>query len=182
MSGVQIDNNFQSSSLTEKIEEINNGYLKDIRTVKEDGGRIQMRDPIMFHNTSESAVKGIIEESALSENFFSDLNVKTLQQWLRYEIYKKKNKVIETQSTIELNVIMRSIFLQFGDSRVSSDNFVEHIQGLNHKVFDFSLNRVLNQLDQYDGYIDKLETLPVPLEFPSYENKNNFTYDISNLL
>ena len=90
MSRIQIDNNFQSSSMDEKIQEINNGFLKDIRVVNEEGGEIQMRDPIMFHNTSESAVKGIIEESALSENFFSELNVKSLQQWLRYEIKKKK--------------------------------------------------------------------------------------------
>ena len=79
-------------------------------------------------------------------------------------------------------IIMRSIFLQYGDSRVSSDDFIEHIQGLNQQVIGFSLNRVLNQLDQYDGYIDKLERLPVPMEFPKYDNKNNFTYDISNLL
>ena len=30
--------------------------------------------------------------------------------------------------------------------------------------------------------IDKLERLPEPMEFPKYKNKNNFTYDISNLL
>ena len=65
---------------------------------------------------------------------------------------------------------------------ISSNDFIEHIQSLNQKVIGFSLNRVLNQLDQYDGYIDKLERLPVPMEFPKYENKNNFTYDISNLL
>tara|TARA_Y100001958_G_scaffold75122_1_gene50643 strand:- start:392 stop:931 length:540 start_codon:yes stop_codon:yes gene_type:complete len=179
---MNIDNNFDSSTLDDKLQEINNGYLSDIKVVNEQKGKIEMRDPIIFHNTSESAVKGIIEESALSENFFSELNIKLLQQWLRYEIYKKKNKVIEYQSTQELNIIMRSIFLQYGDSRVSSNDFIEHIQSLNQKVIGFSLNRVLNQLDQYDGYIDKLERLPVPMEFPKYENKNNFTYDISNLL
>jgi len=90
--------------------------------------------------------------------------------------------VIEYQSTSELNVIMRSIFLQFGDSRVRTDEFIEHIQDLNQRVIGYSLKEVSTQLDQYDGYIDKLENLPVPIEFPRYENKNNFTYDISNLL
>lgn len=182
MSGIKIDNNFSSSSFDEKLEEINNGFLKDIKVINEKKGEIQMRDPIMFHNTSESSVKGIIEESALSENFFSDLNVNSLQQWLRYKIYKEKNKIVEYQSTQELNIIMRSIFLQHGDSRVSSVDFIDHIQSLNKKVIDYSLNRISNQLDQYDGYIDKLENLPVPIDFPKYENKNNFTYDISNLL
>ena len=182
MSRIQVDNNFQSSSMDEAIQEINNGFLKDIRVVNKEGGKIQMRDPIMFHNTSESSVKGIIEESALSENFFSELNIRSIQQWLRYEIYKNKNKVIEYQSSSELNVIMRSIFLQFGDSRVPSDEFIEHIQDLNQRVIEYSLNEVSTQLDQYNGYIDKLENLPVPIEFPRYENKNNFTYDISNLL
>jgi len=182
MSGLSIDNNFGSSSMDDKLEEINNGFLKNIRVVPEVNGAVQMRDPIMFHNTSESAVKGILEETPLSTAFFSELNVKSLQQWLRYEIYKKNKKIIDNQSTIELNVIMRSIFLQFGDSRVSSNDFIEHIQELNNKVIGYSLKTVQTQLEQYDGYIDKLENLPVPMEFPSYENKNNFTYDISNLL
>jgi len=168
--------------MDDKLKEINNGFLKDIKTVKEEDGKIQMRDPIMFHNTSEMAVKGIIEESALSENFFSDLNMNTIQQWLRYKIYKEKNKIIEYQSTPELNIIMRSIFLQHGDSRVLTEDFLEHINGLNQKVVGFALNTITTNLDQYGGYIDKLERLPEPLEFPKYVNKNNFTYDISNLL
>ena len=179
---MNIDNNFDSSSLDDKIQEINNEDLKDIKVVSEKEGKIEMRDPIMFHNTSEVSLKGIIEESALSENFFSDLNIKTLQQYIRYEIYKQKNKIIEYQSSTELNIIMRSIFLQYGNSRVSSNEFTEHIQELNHKVIGFSLNKIITNLDQYDGYIDKLERLPEPMEFPKYENKNNFTYDISNLL
>ena len=69
---MNIDNNFDSSTLDDKLQEINNGYLSDIKVVNEQKGKIEMRDPIIFHNTSESAVKGIIEESALSENFFQN--------------------------------------------------------------------------------------------------------------
>ena len=77
---------------------------------------------------------------------------------------------------------MRSIFLQYGDSKIDSNNFVDHIKQLNQKVINYSLDKVLIQIDQYDGYIDKLENLPVPMSFPRYENKGNYTYDISNLL
>ena len=90
---VFVDNNFKTSTLDDKISEMNNGLLSDIKFAKEKKGEIKMNDPIIFHNTSETSLKGIIEESPLSENFFSELNINLLQQWLRYEIYKKKIKL-----------------------------------------------------------------------------------------
>ena len=77
---------------------------------------------------------------------------------------------------------MRSIFLQYGNSLVSSNDIVEHLQYLNNKVVDFSVKQIVNQVQQYGGYLDKLSTLPTPIEHPIYDNKRNFTYDVSNLL
>ena len=77
---------------------------------------------------------------------------------------------------------MRSIYLQHGNPVVSSNNIVNEIQKLNEMVVDFCVDQITVQVQQYEGYIKKLSNLPVPLERPQYLNKDNFTYDMSNLM
>ena len=174
---------FGRETMGDNIDEVNsNGFIKDIKIApKNENNKIEIRDPIMFHNTSESALKGIVEESYLSKIFFSKENTDNIQKILRYEIYQKKGKVIEYQSSNEINVIMRSIFLQLADSTIK-DEIVQQVQYLNKQVVDFAKEKIIVSLEQHDGYIDKLHTLPEPMEFPSYVNKQNYTYDISNII
>ena len=47
---------------------------------------------------------------------------------------------------------------------------------------NFRYERKFISSAKYDGYLDKLTRLPVPMEHPRQVDKNNFTYDISNLL
>ena len=49
------------------------------------------------------------------------------------------------------------------------------------KIINKCVEDIVVELKQYKGYIDDLAKLPVPLDNPHYANKNNFTYDISNL-
>ncbi len=79
---------------------------------------------------------------------------------------------------------MRSIFLQNGDSGVASLDIANQIRVLNKMVIDYAVNeQILPNLKQYDGYIQKIGTLPVPLERSRNESiKGTKTYDISNLL
>ena len=174
-------NSFANTTMKEQINRVNNGLLHDVKIAPTKDYK-NIKDPILFHNTSEGALKGIIEESGISKHFFSEMNIKVLQKTIRYNVHQKINKVISEQSKTELNVIMRSIFLQYGNSLVSSNDIVEHIKTLNDKVVDFSVGQIVNQLQQYGGYLNKLSTLPTPIEHPVYDNKRNFTYDVSNLL
>ena len=105
-----------------------------------------------------------------------------LQKTIRYRVYNELNTIISEQSTNELNVIMRSIFLQYGDSLVSPEKYIEHIHSLNERVVNFSVEQVVSQVQQYGGYLNKLSSLPVPIEHPVHDNKRNYTYDTSNLL
>ena len=174
-------NSFASTTMKEQVDRVNNGLLHDVKiSPTKDYGNI--KDPVLFHNASEGALKGIIEESDVSKFFFSEMNIKVLQKTIRYNVHQKLNKVISEQSKTELNVIMRSIFLQYGNSLASSNDIVEHIQYLNNKVSEFAVKQIVNQVQQYGGYLDKLSTLPTPIEHPIYDNKRNFTYDVSNLL
>ena len=77
---------------------------------------------------------------------------------------------------------MRSIYLQYANSVVNSNEILTNLKTLNKMVVDYTVKNVGEQLDQYDNYITKISNAPIPLSHPVYENKRNFTYDSSNLL
>ena len=74
---------------------------------------------------------------------------------------------------------MRSIALQFGN--FVTNNPIIEVKRLNKKVIDNCVNNIITELKQYMGYVDDLTKLPVPLDNPHYANKNNFTYDSTNI-
>ena len=49
-------------------------------------------------------------------------------------------------------------------------------------VVDFCVEQITTQVRQHEGYIKKISNLPFPIDRPEYLNKDNFTYDISNLM
>ena len=118
----------------------------------------------------------------MSNLFFSDINIKSIQWTIRYRIFQEKDKKISFQSRNELFVIMRSIYLQYANSIVNSKEMLENLKTLNKMVVDYTVKNVGDQLDQYDNYITKISTAPIPLAHPSYENRNNYTYDMSNTI
>lgn len=170
------------STLTDSIETVNNGLLYDVKleSTKDINFHPGLRS--IFDTTQEYSVKGIQEQSGVSRTFFSNGNIEIIQSTIRYKIYKNTNQIIDHQSRNEINVVMRSIFLQHGNAVVSSDNIVNEVKKLNDMVVEFCVGQITTQLKQYNGYLNKMTTLPVPLEHPKYLNKNNFTYDSSNLM
>ena len=67
-------------------------------------------------------------------------------------------------------------------SVLDESNIVNEIQKLNEMVVDFCVDQVTTQVKQYHGYLNKLSSLPVPIDRPEYLNKESKTYDMSNLL
>ena len=77
---------------------------------------------------------------------------------------------------------MRSVMLQHGNFVVNPDKVTVEIQKLNARVIQYCIDNVYSNLQQHIGYINDIGKLPVPLDKPAYENKQSYTYDISNLL
>ena len=70
----------------------------------------------------------------------------------------------------ELQIIMRSIFLQ--NSKNRPNDIPKQINDLNKIVFDFAINQVYGEADGYMKYKRDASTLVVPLALPilSYSN------------
>jgi hypothetical protein len=158
-----------------------NGYMRDIyQTTRNE--YMEHNEPMIFNNKRSYSLKGIIQESPMSNLFFSDLNVTAIQMTIRYRIFTEKTKTIGFQSENELFVIMRSIYLQNANSVLTSDKMLENLRTLNGMVVKYSVKNISDQLDQYDGYLAKISSAPVPMEHPRAGNTDSYTYDMSNIL
>ena len=158
-----------------------NGFMKDIfQTTK--NNYMEVNEPILFNNRRMYSLKGIIQETPMSNLFFSDMNVKVIQMTIRYQIFKNKDKRIGYQSENELFAIMRSIYLQYANSVLTSDQMLTNLRTLNKAVVDYAVGNIGEQLDQYNAYLEKISSAPVPMERPQVSNTDSWTYDMSNIL
>lgn len=115
----------------------------------------------------EEALKGIQLDSPLSHIFFSKQNIDLLQNQLRYNVWLRSNKkhVIGRQSDTELEIIMRSIYLQY--SKNLEYNIKDQIKELNQVILDYCISNILSEVEQYISYKDNVSKLPNPMERPS---------------
>ena len=162
----------------------NNGLLGDIKNTKYiedyynnvDYGNSPNTDTLKNCNTQD-ALKGILDETLLSNTFFS---VDNIQNMLRYYFYQEKEEVISEQSNNELLTIMRGIYLKYSNSSANTmDEIKSEVQELNKIVNEFSLKQMYINYDNYKRYIDDLESLPTPIDLPQVPEKNNYTYNMS---
>jgi hypothetical protein len=169
--------------LTQNLGMVNNGLVQDVtRETSRDYSKSM--DPALYDNHSEYSLKGIIEQTPFSQIYFSPMNSKGIQDTIRYRISQKDSSIgkIGYQSEKDIFAIMRSVYLQFANSSVLTDDITKNIRGLNEKVIEYSVDDIGVRLEQYKGYLNKVSQLPVPMEHPQYLNKQNFTYDTSNLI
>ena len=118
------------------------------------------------NNFQVESLYGIQETSKLNQLFFSKKNLDIIQNNIRYTVYVKTNKkhIIDKQSDIELQIIMRSMYLQHSPNL--EYNYKEQIEYLNKLVVDWCVEKIIPQLEQYIGYLKEVEYMPMPIDLP----------------
>lgn len=126
-----------------------------IRVTQEPRSRITMyNQESNFHkNISEAAITGIHEKTILNQLFFSPDNFKNVQNMIRYKIYEISDKkyIIGKQDPMELQIIMRSLYLQY--SRNNYTNVKEQIKRLNEIVVEEVTPKILAKIQQFLIYL-----------------------------
>ena len=110
----------------------------------------------------EGALHTIQSDSVLSRACFSDANQVILQNGLRRRVFDLTGEVVSTQDHLQLQIIMRSVFLQ--NAKHQPANIAGQIAVLNEHVLDESVPRVTTQLLQYRAYLKDASELPTPME------------------
>jgi hypothetical protein len=128
--------------------------------------------PVSQCSSFRDALIGNWNDTPLSVAFFSRNNMKIVQNGIRAGVYNKSNGhyVIGEQNCDELQIIMRSIFLQF--SKNLAIDIPGQIQKLNDLVLNYAVNQVYGEAEGYMKYKRDASTLVVPLSTPilSYSN------------
>jgi hypothetical protein len=141
-----------------------NGRITFSSNTSYDDYKMTIQDNI--GNFADKALQGIIQCSPVSRLFFSELNIKALQRGIKNMVLNKScgKIVIGDQSLNELLTVMRSIYLQ--ESRYSNVmSHVEQVKKLNEKVLYYTVPRILSEFRMHKAYIDRITSLPVPMEY-----------------
>ena len=112
----------------------------------------------------ENSLKSIHSDNVLNKTFFSQKNIDMIQNTIINEVSKKTGYKIGRQSELQLQIIMRSIFLQY--SKNDPCNIKQQIIDLDRKVIDYSVDRITIEISQYLEYKDTINKLPTPLSHP----------------
>lgn len=112
------------------------------------------------------AMTGNWYDTKLSDAFFSGQNIQALQNGLRAGVYKRSNSqyLISEQSSDELKIIMRSIFLQY--SRNETQGIPLQIAALNKLVLDYAIGQVYGAAEGYMKYKQDASTMYDPIAHP----------------
>lgn len=118
-------------------------------------------------NPGEDLMRGNWMETTLSRAFFSPENTKMIQNAIRRDVYDRsgeKRWVIDEQSADELQIVMRSLYLQYAKNL--EYDIPGQITDLNKLVIDWVVPRIMSEISMYDYYLKDISALPVPLPPP----------------
>jgi hypothetical protein len=114
----------------------------------------------------KQATTGQLECNLLNQVFFSQENIDLVQETIRHDVWiaSKKKFRIGRQSDTELELIMRSIYFQYGKNLPY--NIKEQIEDLNDLVIQDCVPKILSQVQQHVHYLFDASTQPIPLSHP----------------
>jgi hypothetical protein len=118
----------------------------------------------------------------VSAIFFSDDNVNLLQIGIRNKVLNLSNGKynIGKQSDIDLKIIMRSIYFQYGKN--TTHNVRAQVLDLNTRVIDWCVPEIISNIKQSDKYIMDISMLPMPLDRPNLTTQKGLrTLEITKL-
>ncbi len=134
-----------------------NKNLKDLNMIENNSTQ---------NNFQSEALYGIQEQTQLNQLFFSKANMNIIQNKIRYQVYlnTEKKHIIDNQSDVELEIVMRSTYLQHSPNL--PNQIKEQIKYLNDLVTNWCVEKIIPEIYQYMGYLKEVEYMPVPLEHP----------------
>jgi len=131
--------------------------------------KFKMQEKYILKNKPSSycdALNGYLENTKLSQSFFSEKNIQILQNAIRANVYKLSgNKYVILPPNIDnLKIVMRSTYLQYADNYPC--NITEQIEKLNKKVLEYAIPTIFEETKGYIKYLNDQSTIVVPLDLP----------------
>lgn len=115
--------------------------------------------PIKECTSYHDALTGTWVDTPLSVLFFSQENIKILQNAIKRGVYDRSNKqfVIGEQNCDELKIIMRSIYLQNSSNQLY--DITDQISILNRLVLEYAVKQIYSEAVGYLKYKQDASTI-----------------------
>lgn len=106
----------------------------------------------------------------LNSAFFSENNIRYLQDEIRYRVWvlSEKKHVIDYQNPDDLKTVMRSYYLQYSGN--DPNNVSGELLGLNERVLAFCVDQILCEINMYLYYRKDQSDFPAPISNPVNAN------------
>ena len=117
-----------------------------------------------FTTAAQDGIRGNWEPNLLNQTFFSPANFQIVQNKIRYDVYKESGKVIDPQSTDDLFMVMRAIYLSYG--RNMPTQIREQVEELNQLVANWCVPKIVAEVGMYEQYLRDIDAMPIPMAHP----------------
>ena len=122
---------------------------------------------------SSLAIRGMqMENSPLSELYFSEENMKRIQSQIKREAYRLSDglfKLVVDQDKDDLLIMMRQIF--FEHAKFLPHNIVRQVKQLNKHTLKYLMSDIMTNIRQNNAYLKDISNPVVPIALPM--NVNN---------
>lgn len=122
---------------------------------------------------SSLAIGGLqMENSPVSEMYFSRENMKRIQKKIKKEILAQsdgKFRLEQDQDEMDLLIAMRAVFLE--NTKNLPGNIVSQVKELNELTIDYIVPDMMTNIRQQIGYMKDITTHPTPMDRPLNVNR-----------
>lgn len=120
-----------------------------------------------FKSYDKAAIKGLHIDNDISKKFFSEDNIKKVQNKIKISVLKRTmGKIIlnTDQDRNSVMIVMRAVYFQYG--KYMPDNVDLQIKTLNSKVISEIMPDIITNIKQYYGYISDISKPIEPIDRP----------------
>ena len=123
--------------------------------------------------TYREPLVGQIEETPLTKAYFSEDNIRIIQNGIRAGVYKKSNGqyTIGAQDCDSIKIIMRAMYLQYSINQPT--NITKQIEKLNNMVLEHCIQKVYLEAQGYLKYLSDVSTMAEPIANPIMATQND---------
>ena len=169
---------------------------KDISTLKSPGAyKFTTDDDSLKGSNTRFMFKNLYGETPLTFLFFSEENINNIQNLIKLVVFKNTGQVIDKQSVVDLQIILRSIFLSYSEHPLLFDplmspqeiaalkiQYTNEVARLNELCIAEIVPRVVSGLQQYISYLKDASSGLQIMDKPVLTRDQRQYRSITNLL
>jgi len=152
----------------------------------------KLKSPGSFNLTVDNNISGsntrhlfknLYGETLLTFLFFSEKNIENIQNVIKFIIHKETKYIIDKQSTNELLIIMRAVFLEYSrhpklitekmskeERDVLLKQYSTEVERLNTIIINQIVPKIISQLQQYVDYLKDASEQPYYMDKPKNDS------------